>query len=132
MKENERFRYTYSAKEQKEIEAIRKKYTFSEEEDKMETLRRLDASVTKKASAVAILVGVVGALILGTGMSFIMTDIGALFLPSEIVCLFVGIFVGILGMGLICLAYPAYLRLLKKQRERVAPQILRLTEELMK
>ena len=78
MDNNEGFNYTYSAKEQEEIKEIRKKYAAAEEtEDKMAQLRRLDASVYSKASTAAIAVGIVGALILGIGMSLVMTDIGA-------------------------------------------------------
>ena len=66
MDNNEGFNYTYSAKEQEEIKTIRKKYAASEEaEDKMTQLRRLDASVYSKASAAALVVGIVGALIMG-------------------------------------------------------------------
>ena len=63
---NETFNYTYSAKQQEEIKNIRKKYA-APEEDKMEQLRKLDRQVTQKAQAWAIALGVVGALILGTG-----------------------------------------------------------------
>ncbi len=56
------FHYTYSAKEQTEIKNLRKKYEKkTEQEDKMEQLRRLDASATSKA----IIIGVIGTLILG-------------------------------------------------------------------
>ncbi|MBQ1216346.1 MAG: hypothetical protein IIX85_00125, partial [Clostridia bacterium] len=66
------FRYTYSAKEQDEIKAIRKKYTVPEEQgSKMEQLRRLDASASQKASMAALIIGILGALILGSGMSLI-------------------------------------------------------------
>ena len=75
--EKETFKFTYSAKEQEEIKAIRKKYSAPEEkEDKMEELRRLDASVTQKASAYALVAGIIGALILGFGMSLAMTELG--------------------------------------------------------
>lgn len=64
--DKEKFSYTYSAKEQEEINRIRKKYMA--EENKMEQLRRLDAGVTEKATAVSIIVGIAGALIMGIGM----------------------------------------------------------------
>ena len=69
----EAFRYTYSAKEQEEIKAIRSKYDSTERsEDKMARLRRLDAGVTEKATAVSLVLGILGALILGLGMCFCM------------------------------------------------------------
>ena len=74
--ENHSFEYTYSAERQQEIEAIRKKY-LPKEEDKMEKLRKLHSIPTQKAQSASIAVGVIGALILGTGMSFCMTELGA-------------------------------------------------------
>lgn len=122
------FQYTYSAKEQTEVEAIRKKY-LPPEENKMEQLRKLDNSATQKAQALSIAVGVIGALIMGTGMSLCMTKLSG-FLGGT--AMFIGIPVGVVGMVLVALAYPIYNRVLKKQRQRIAPEILRLTEELMK
>ena len=131
MDNNEGFNYTYSAKEQEEIKAIRKKYAASEEaEDKMTQLRRLDASVYSKASAAALVVGIVGALIMGIGMSLVMTDIGAVL--GTVLAMVIGISIGVVGIVLVCLAYPIYNRTLKKEREKIAPEILRLTDELMK
>lgn len=122
------FQYTYSAKEQSEVEQIRKKY-LPPEEDKMEQLRKLDNSATQKAQAGAIAVGVIGALILGTGMSLAMTELGAALGAFAMVA---GALVGIVGLVLVALAYPVYNRVLKKERQRIAPEVLRLTDELMK
>ena len=131
MDNNEGFNYTYSAKEQEEIKAIRKKYAVSEEaEDKMTQLRRLDASVYSKASTAALAVGIVGALILGIGMSLVMTDIGAVL--GTVLAMVIGVGIGVIGIVLVCLAYPIYNRTLKKEREKIASEILRLTDELMK
>ena len=131
MGNNEGFNYTYSAKEQEEIKAIRKKYAASEEtEDKMTQLRRLDARVYSKASTAALAVGIVGALIMGIGMSLVMTDIGAVL--GTVLAMIIGISIGVVGIVLVCLAYPIYNRTLKKEREKIAPEILRLTDELMK
>ena len=126
--ENHSFEYTYSAERQQEIEAIRKKY-LPKEEDKMEKLRKLHAVPTQKAQAASIAVGVVGALILGTGMSLAMTDIGA---ALGTLAMILGIGVGIVGIALVAVAYPIYNRVLKKQREKIAPEILRLSDELLK
>lgn len=125
------FQYTYSAKEQSEVESIRRKY-LAPEEDKMAQLRRLDNSVTQKAQAWAIAIGVIGTLILGSGMSLFMSDLGMLLGLHRNLAMLMGIAVGILGMVLVALAYPAYNRVLKKERQRIAPEILRLTDELMK
>lgn len=127
-KNQETFIYTYSAQQQEEIKRIRNKYS-APEENKMDQLRRLDQRATQKAQAWAIAVGVIGALILGTGMSLAMTELSG-FLGGT--AMFIGIPVGLIGIVLVALAYPVYTRTLKKERQRIAPEILRLSDELMK
>ena len=122
MENKETFSYTYSAKEQEEIKKIREKYA-PKEADKMEQLRRLDAGVTQKGTVVSLVVGIIGALILGTGMSMCMVW-------TELFVL--GIIVGIVGIAVISAAYPLYSYVTKKEREKIAPEIIRLTDELMK
>lgn len=127
------FSYTYSAKEQAEIQKIRDKYEKpTAEEDKMTQLRRLDASVHSKATSVALVLGIIGALIMGCGMSLIMTDIGAILGTPSNLAMLIGVPIGIVGMVLVCLAYPVYNRTVKKEREKIAPEIIRLADELMK
>ena len=133
MENKETFQFTYSAKEQEEIKAIRKKYATPEQtEDKMAQLRRLDATVTQKATSISLVFGVIGALILGTGMSLAMTDIGKIIGLSGGMAMLIGILIGIIGIVLVCVAYPIYNRIVKKEREKIAPEIIRLTDELMK
>ena len=126
--ENHSFEYTYSAQQQQEVEAIRKKY-LPKEEDKMEKLRRLHYSATQKAQAASIAIGVLGTLILGTGMSLCMTDLGAALGHLAMVT---GILVGLFGLVMVALAYPLYNTVLRKERQRIAPEILRLSDELLK
>ncbi len=130
-KDNISFAYTYSADEQDEIRRIRKKYQPSEE-DKMSRLRKLDSAVTQKATTISLVIGVIGALIMGTGMSLIMTDLGAILGMYGSLAWVVGVVAGIVGIILVTLAYPVYSKVLKKEKEKVAPEILRITEELMK
>ncbi len=125
------FKYTYSAKEQDEIKRIRQKYQ-SQEEDSMDRLRKLDASATSKALVISLVFGIVGVLILGMGMSLIMTDLAELLGMTGMTNMIVGIIAGILGIILAALAYPVYSKVLKREREKIAPEILRLTDELMK
>ena len=133
MENKETFKFTYSAKEQEEIKAIRKKYAATEkDEDKMAQLRRLDAAVTQKATSVSLVFGVIGALILGMGMSLAMTDIGKMIGLLGGMAMLVGILIGIVGIVLVCVAYPIYNSIIKKEREKIAPEIIRLTDELMK
>lgn len=120
---NDSFSYTYSAKQQKEIEDIRKKY-LPKEEDKMTQLRRLDESVGKKAMAVSLTVGIISVLVMGIGMCCCMVWDSVWFIP--------GIFIGLIGIAGVALAYPVYNHVVKKERQRIAPEIIRLTDELMK
>lgn len=120
-KQKEVFEFTYSAKQQEEVQKIREKYV-PKEEDKMEQLRRLDASVTQKGCTVSLVVGILGALILGIGMCCCM--VWNVFVP--------GIIIGMVGIVGVALAYPLYERITKKEREKIAPEIIRLTDELMK
>jgi hypothetical protein len=66
---------------------------------------------------------------MGTGMSLAMTDIGAALGSLAMV---LGILVGIVGMVRVALAYPLYNHVLRKEREKIAPEVLRLSEELLK
>ena len=128
MEEKNVFEYRYSAKQQEEVDAIRKKYLPKEEKakgtDKLEELKQLDQRVELTATIWAIAVGVIGTLTFGAGMSLIMAFETAMYLQ--------GIIVGIIGIAGIALALPVYRIVLKKQREKMAPKILALTEDLSK
>ena len=122
---NETFTYTYSATQQEEIQEIRKRYLPEEEEvDKMELLRRLDRSVTQKGTIFSLLLGIFGALVMGLGMCCVMVWKGVLFIP--------GIIIGVVGIAVAALAYPVYINVVRKERERVTPEIIKLTDELLK
>lgn len=127
MENKETFKFTYSAGQQEEIELIRKKY-LPKEENKMEQLRALDASVNKKATMLSIIVGVVGTMLMGVGMSLTMSDFGKILGDFGFAA---GIVIGIAGIGILACAYPLYHHTLKKEREKIAPEIIRLTDELM-
>jgi hypothetical protein len=127
------FTYTYSAKEQAELKRIRDKYIApTEVEDKMTRLRKLDAGVTNTAQTVALVFGVIGTLILGFGMSLIMSDIAQIVGLAENVAMIIGIIVGIFGGIVASLAYPIYNVIVKVKRRKLAPEIIRLADELMK
>ncbi len=122
---NNTFNYTYSASQQEEIKKIRDKYAAHEKtEDKMEQLRRLDKSVTKPGTVVSLIIGILSCLILGVGMCCTMVWGGEFFV--------VGIIVGVVGIvGIIC-AYPVYSAITKARKEKLADEIIRLSDELMK
>ena len=117
----ETFEYRYSARQQEEIEAIRKKY-LPAEEDKMEQLRKLDRQAARKGTITAIIVGVLGCLLLGVGMCCTMEWMDRWFVQ--------GIIIGVIGIALIAAAYPLFNRITRKEREKLAPQILKLADEL--
>lgn len=117
----EAFHYTYSARQQEEIKMIRQKY-LPKEENKMEQLRRLDQSTTRAGMVAALTVGIVSTLIMGVGMCCSMVWGESLFV--------LGIIIGIIGIAGILTAYPLYTIITRKQREKLAPEILRLTDEL--
>ena len=123
--QNEHFSYTYSAADQEELRRIRKKYA-PEEEDKWERLRALDASVTETAQLISLIIGILSALVLGVGLCCVLVW------GSSAGMIVLGVLVGIVGLAGVAAAYPVYARISKRQRDRVAPEILRLTEELMK
>ena len=113
------FEYTYSAPEQEEIRKIREKY-LPKEETTLEKLRKLDAKAEQPGMVVSLTLGILGTLIFGTGMCCCL--VWAMY--------GIGIVVGIAGFAMLGLAYPAYVRITKKQREKLAPEVLALTDEL--
>lgn len=113
------FEYTYSAPEQEEIRRIREKYA-PQEENSLEKLRRLDAQAERPGTVVALVLGIAGTLIFGTGMCCCL--VWAMYL--------IGVAAGIMGLIVLSIAYPAYKRITKKQREKIAPQILAMTDKL--
>lgn len=128
MENKETFKMTYSARQQEEVEAIRQKY-LPPETSKLDQLRALDAGVNRKAAGRAITVGVVGTLVMGAGMSLLMSTLGAA-VGSAATPLGLGL--GAAGIAMLVSAYPLHQRTLKKEREKIAPEILRLTDELTK
>jgi hypothetical protein len=131
MENNNGFSYSYSAENQAEIERIRNKY-MPKTEDKLEKLRRLDESVTSKATAWSLVLGILGTLIMGSGMSMVMTDFGTLLFASPIAAIIVGVVLGLVGMVMAIFAYPVYNFVLEKERRRIAPEIIRLADEIEK
>ena len=121
MAEKEVFEYTYSAPRQSEVQKIREKY-LPKEVTKMDQLRALDAGVTRRGTAVSLVHGVLYTLVLGLGMSCCMVWAGNWFFP--------GIAIGCVGLAGVAATYPIYNHIVKRDREKIAPEILRLTEEL--
>ncbi len=117
-----KFEYTYSAPRNAEIEKIRKKYVpQTSTESKLEQIKKLDSSVESEAVGCALGIGIPGSLVLGIGMccTMVWTDLFVL-----------GIIIGIIGIAMCSAAYPIYKNTVNKKRMEIAPQILKLTNEL--
>lgn len=121
LNKTENFEYTYSAKQQEEVEAIRSKY-LPKKESKMEQLRKLDRQAERPGMIASLCIGVIGSLVMGIGMCCTMVWADVLFVP--------GIIIGILGMIIAGVAYPIYLKVTKNRRAKVADKILALSAEL--
>ena len=119
----ETFEFTYSAKQQEEIEKIRNKY-LPKQESKMEQLRKLDKDAEKPGTIVGIVLGVIGSLIMGTGMCCTMVW------NTSLAVFVAGVVIGLVGMAIAGVAYPLYVGITKKQRAKIADQVLKLTEEI--
>jgi len=115
------FEYTYSAKQRQELEAIRKKY-LPKEEDKMERIRKLDRQAESAGVITSLIIGIVGTLIMGVGMSCAMLAEGIVFV--------IGIIVGLVGIAVLSVAYPMYKKITKEQRAKVAEEIIALSNEI--
>ena len=122
---NNQFNFKYTApsqEERKEIESIRRQYAPQEHvESKIERLRHLDALVKNTAIIWSLVLGVVGTLVLGLGLTMIL----------EWSIWLWGIVLMIVGSVPVAIAYPVYKALLNKYKNRYGEEILRLSEELL-
>lgn len=120
--QNEIFTYNYSAKQNREIENIRNKY-LPREESKIERLKKLDMKVQSAGMIESLSVGIIGCLVFGIGMCF---GLDVLEGADWLTLLFGGI-----GTLIMLPAYPVYKRIARKTKAELAPEILRLSEEIM-
>ena len=111
------------------VQKIRTQYT-EKQHTELEALKELDAKVKRPANVFAYTYGSIGAIVMGAGMSLVMTDIGEVIgLASAMIP---GIVIGILGMGMALSAYPIYKKILNARKKKYAPEILKLSEKIMK
>lgn len=118
----EAFSYNYSAKEQQDIMLIREKYLIAEECNLI-NIKKLDKHVSNVAKGTAMITGIIGVAFLGIGLSVILA-VTQYFIA--------GVILGIIGLGIISIAYPVYFIVLKKQKEKFGPKIIRLADQLLK
>lgn len=111
------------------VQKIRTQYT-EKEHTNLDELKKLDSKVKRPANLFAYLFGSIGALIMGSGMSLVMTDIGASVGISD--PMIPGIVTGIAGLLAVLINYPIYKRILNSRRQKYAGQIIALSDKVMK
>jgi hypothetical protein len=95
----------------------------------LDALRKLDSKVKRPANVFAYIFGSVSAIIMGAGMSLVMTDIGATIgITSALVP---GIAVGVVGLCMAILTYPIYKGILNSRKKKFSAEILSLSEKIM-
>lgn len=110
------------------VQKIRTQYT-EKENTRLDELQKLDKKVKKPANAFAYTFGTVSAIVMGAGMSLVMTDIGAtLGLENTMVP---GIIIGIIGMLAAIINYPIHKKILGSRRKKYAERIIKLSEEII-
>lgn len=119
------FSYTYSAREQSEVEKIRNKYVTSE--SKTERLKRLDRSVTTPGQVVGLCLGVTGVLIFGLGMCFCLDALTVSWVNNTVL----GVALCAIGIPPMIFAYPACQRITEKRKKALAPEIIKLSDEIL-
>ena len=122
MSKDEKFVYSYSAKQKREIEEIRTKY-LPKTENKLDKIRKLDESATRKATIQSIVVGLISSLIFGFGLCCVLVWKDSQFIQ--------GIIIGIVGLCGMLLALPLYSHILKVQRNKISEKIISLSDELI-
>ena len=111
------------------VEKIRSQYT-EQQHTELDALKALDAKVKKPANVFGYTYGSIGAIVMGAGMSLVMTDIGTMLGMTE--TLLPGIIIGIAGMGMAVTTYPIYKKILNSRKKKYAGKILELSERIMK
>ena len=110
------------------VQKIRAQYT-EKQYTELDALKELDAKVKRPANVFAYTYGSVSAIVMGAGMSLVMTDIGAMIgLASTMVP---GIAIGVVGMAMALSTYPIHKRMLASRRKKYAPEIIKLSEKIM-
>ena len=110
------------------VQKIRTQYT-EKEHTQLDALKELDKKVKRPADVFAYIFGSISALIMGSGMSLVTTDIGTkIGLTASMVP---GIVIGIVGMGMALSTYPIYKHMLNSRKKKYAPKIMALSEKLL-
>lgn len=115
--------------QQKAVQKIRNAYT-EKEYTELDKLKALDKEVKRPVEIFAYIFGTVSALIMGSGMSFVMTDIGSVIGMADTFA--VGTVIGVIGMLMAIINYPIYGAMLKSRKKKYAGKIIELSDEILK
>lgn len=110
------------------VEKIRTQYT-EKEDTKLDELKALDAKVKRPANVFAYVFGSIGAIVMGSGMSLVMTELGEMISIKE--PMVPGIIIGVVGMLMVIVNYPIYKKILTKRRNQYADKIMELSDKIM-
>ena len=110
------------------VKKIRTQYT-EKENTQLDELKKLDAKVKRPANVFAYVFGSISAIIMGSGMSLVMTDIGNILGMEE--TMVPGIVIGVVGMLMAIVNYPVYKGMLASRRAKYAEQIIKLSDEII-
>ena len=110
------------------VQKIRTQYT-EKQHTELDALKELDVKVKRPANVFAYTYGSVSAIVMGTGMSLVMTEIGAVIGLAN--AMIPGIVIGVVGMGMALSTYPIYKKILNARKKKYAPEILKLSEKIM-
>ena len=110
------------------VEKIRSQYTEAEHTE-LDVLKALDARVKKPAKVFGYTYGSIGTIVMGAGMSLVMTDLAASLGLAD--GLIPGIVIGVIGLIMALTTYPIYKRILSGRRKKYGPEILALSEKLL-
>lgn len=110
------------------VQKIRTQYT-EKEHTQLDALKALDKKVKKPANVFAIVFGSISAVVMGSGMSLIMTDIGSILGIAD--PMMPGIIVGVIGLVMAIITYPVYKKILNSRKKKYADEIIKLSDNIM-
>lgn len=110
------------------VQKIRTQYT-EKEHTQLDALKELDKKVKRPANVFAYTFGIIGAIIMGSGMSLVMTEIDSMIGVEN--GMVPGIIVGVIGLFMVIINYPIYKGLLGSRRKKYADEIIALSDKIM-
>ena len=110
------------------VQKIRTQY-MEKTPSELDALRELDAKVKRPANVFAYIFGSISAIVMGSGMSLVMTDIGSIIGMDS--AMIPGIVIGVVGMIMALLTYPIYKGILNSRKKKYGAEILKLSDKIM-